>query len=80
MARLPIEARRALADAAETAARLQLPVTGRQLLERDVPPGPHIGRTLMMVRDALVDGAVSANEALSWAVETALSLEDRRGP
>jgi tRNA nucleotidyltransferase (CCA-adding enzyme) len=79
MAQVPIEARRALADAAEAAARLEVPVTGRQLLEREVPPGPRIGRTLMMVRDALVDGVVTADEALDWAVDTALSLEDARG-
>jgi tRNA nucleotidyltransferase (CCA-adding enzyme) len=78
MAQVPLDARRALADAAETAARVELPVTGRELLERQIPPGPGIGRALMMVRDALIDGVVTADEALAWAVDTARSLDDGR--
>ncbi|MDX2438898.1 MAG: CBS domain-containing protein [Acidobacteriota bacterium] len=76
MAEVPLEARRVLADAAEAAVRLELPVTGQQLLDHDVPPGPHIGRALTMARDALVDGVVSADEVLSWAVATAAGLKE----
>jgi len=79
MAEVPLEQRRALADAAETATCLQLPVTGQQLLDHGVPPGPQIGRALVMARDALVDGVISADEALSWAVSTAMGLNHKEG-
>jgi hypothetical protein len=29
-----------------------------------------------MARDALVDGAITTEEALSWAIKTAMGLED----
>jgi hypothetical protein len=76
MAKVPLKERRGLADAAEAAARLELPVTGQQLLNHQVPPGPRIGRALTMARDALVDGAITTEEALSWAIKTAMGLED----
>ena len=79
MAKVPLDQRRTLADAAEAATRLELPVTGQQLLDHQVPPGPRIGRTLTMARDALVDGAITTEEALSWAVKTAMGLEDEEG-
>ncbi len=63
----------------KAAARLDPPVTGQQLLDHDVPPGPRIGRALAMARDALVDGVISPDEALPWAVKTAMALEDEEG-
>jgi tRNA nucleotidyltransferase (CCA-adding enzyme) len=75
MAGLPLEARRGLAIAAVTASRVRLPVTGRQLIDGGVPPGPHIGRAIKMTRDALIDDVIAAEDALAWAVQTARSLE-----
>jgi hypothetical protein len=72
---LPLEARRGLAIAAVTASRVRLPVTGRQLIDGGVPPGPHIGRAIKMTRDALIDDVIAAEDALAWAVQTARSLE-----
>lgn len=79
MAEVPLEQRRTLADAAETAARVELPVNGQQLLDHGVPPGPRIGRALAMARDALVDGVISADEALAWTVTTAKGLDHEEG-
>jgi tRNA nucleotidyltransferase (CCA-adding enzyme) len=79
MAQVPLEARRALADAAEVSSRLGLPVTGQQLLEHGVPPGPRVGRALAMARDAFVDGMVSEDEILPWAVATAMALGNEEG-
>lgn len=74
MARLPLAGRRALADAAGTAASTGLPVTGRELVDAGVPPGPHVGRALRLTHDALVDGVISSEEALPWALKTARGL------
>ena len=75
MSGLPLESRRGLAIAAVAAARVHLPVTGQQLIDDGVSPGPHIGRALYLTRDALIDDMIAADEALTWAVETARSLE-----
>jgi hypothetical protein len=52
-----------------------LPVSGRQLVDAGIPPGPHIGRTLKLTRDALIDGVMRDDEALEWALETARCLQ-----
>ena len=75
MSDLPLQSRRSLANAAVAAARVQLPVSGQNLLDGGVLPGPHIGRALRLTRDALIDDMIAADEALSWALETARSLE-----
>lgn len=79
MARLPLAERRALADAAAAAATIRMPVTGRQLVDAGVPPGPHVGRALQLTHDALVDGAIGRDEALEWALKTArgVALESK---
>jgi tRNA nucleotidyltransferase (CCA-adding enzyme) len=77
MAEVPLESRRVLADAAEAAARLESPITGQELIDRGVPPGPKVGRALKMTWDALADRVITRDEALSWAVETASCLEDK---
>jgi tRNA nucleotidyltransferase (CCA-adding enzyme) len=78
MASLPLEHRRELAAAAENAHAVDLPVSGQQLIEAGVPPGPHIGRTLSQTRSALIDGVISREEAFNWALQTAryLSAEE----
>ena len=75
MASLPLEARRAVAEAAVAAVRISLPVSGHQLVDTGIPPGPHIGRTLKLTRDALIDGVMHDDEALTWALETARCLQ-----
>ena len=74
MAGLPLEKRRLIAEAAVASVRTLIPVTGQQLVNAGVPPGPHVGRTLQLTRDAMVDGVVSPDEALDWAVSTAHGL------
>jgi len=74
MAGLELEERREVADAVEAAVRVQAPVSGRQLLDAGVSPGPHVGRTLKLTRDALVDGVITEDEALAWALSTSRSL------
>jgi len=75
MSDLPLQSRRSLANAAVAAARVQLPVSGQNLLDGGVSAGPHIGRALRLTRDALIDDMIAADEALRWALETARSLE-----
>ena len=74
MAGLQLEKRRLIADAAVAAVRMLIPVTGQQLINAGVPPGPHVGRTLQLTRDAMVDDVVSPHEALDWAINTAHGL------
>ena len=75
MSELPLDHRRNLADAAVAAVRVQLPITGQNLIDSGVSPGPHIGRALRLTRDALIDDMIAAEEALRWALQTARSLE-----
>ena len=75
MSDLPLQSRRSLANAAVAAARVQLPVSGQNLLDGGVSPGPHIGRALRLTRDALIDDMIAPDEALGWALQTARSLE-----
>jgi len=74
MAELPLECRRNVADAAVASVRVHLPVTGQNLIDRGISPGPHIGRALTMTRNALIDNMIEADDALGWALETARSL------
>ena len=75
MSDLPLQARRSLASAAVGAVRVQLPVSGQDLLDGGVSAGPHIGRALRLTRDALIDDMIAPDEALGWALQTARSLE-----
>ncbi len=75
MSELPLEFRRNLADAAVASVRVRLPVTGQNLIDRGISPGPHIGRALRLTRNALIDDMIAADDALGWALETARSLE-----
>ncbi len=79
MAALDLVERRAVADAAQAAVRVKPRVSGQQLLDGGVPPGPHVGRALRLARDALVDGVISEDEAADWAIQTAQSLAMREG-
>ena len=74
MAGLPLADRRGLADTAEAAASQQLPVSGQQLLDAGLAPGAHLGRTLGLTRDALIDGVITSDEAFEWALKTARGL------
>ena len=80
MSGLPLESRRNLANAAVAAVRLHMPVTGQNLLDGGVSPGPHIGRALRLTRDALIDDMIAADDALRWALETARALETETHP
>ena len=75
MSELPLDDRRNLADAVVAAVRVELPISGQNLIDSGVSPGPHIGRALRMTRDALIDDMIAADEALKWALQTARSLE-----
>jgi tRNA nucleotidyltransferase (CCA-adding enzyme) len=79
MARLPLDSRRALANAAVAAIHVQMPVSGQQLIDGGVSPGPHIGRALKLTRDALIDDMIAADDCLGWAMETARTLEREMG-
>jgi hypothetical protein len=80
MASLPLEVRRVVAETAEVAARTSLPVSGRQLVDAGIQPGPHVGRTIKLTRDALIDGVMRDDEALAWALETARCLQAEEKP
>ena len=79
MSDLPLQGRRCLAAAAVAAVRVKLPVSGQDLLDGGVSPGPHIGRALRLTRDALIDDMIAPDEALGWALQTARSLEVEMG-
>ncbi len=80
MADLPLAARRNIADAAEAGARVRSPITGQQLIEAGIRPGPQVGRTMKLTRDALIDDVVTDDDALQWALETARCLDIEEGP
>jgi len=75
MAGLPLEKRRAVAAAAVASVRVEIPIRGQQLIDAGVPPGPQIGRTLKLTRDAIIDGVMEIDEAPAWALETARCLD-----
>jgi tRNA nucleotidyltransferase (CCA-adding enzyme) len=78
MAGLDLERRRRLANAVEAATRVRPEVSGHDLLEQGLPPGPHIGRALRETRDALVDGDIGAAESSEFALARARKLMRRR--
>ncbi len=80
MSGLPLQSRRNLASAAVAAVRVQLSVTGQNLIDEGISAGPHIGRALRMTRDALIDDMIAADDALRWALETARALETGMHP
>jgi tRNA nucleotidyltransferase (CCA-adding enzyme) len=80
MSGLPLQSRRNLASAAVAAVRVQLPVTGQNLIDEGISVGPHIGRALRMTHDALIDDMIAADDALRWALETARALETEMHP
>ncbi len=71
MARQTGERRHVLAEALQRTARLELPVTGRDLMAAGLPPGPHIGLGLRAAREALLDGSATPAEAKELAVQVA---------
>jgi tRNA nucleotidyltransferase (CCA-adding enzyme) len=75
MATVDLDAARRLADAVEASVRVRTPVTGRQLVEAGVPPGPWVGGALRRTRDALVDGVIDEHSSLAFAITAA--REDR---
>jgi hypothetical protein len=80
MSGLPLQSRRNLANAAVAAKRVHMPVSGQNLLDGGVSPGPHIGRALRLTRDALIDDMIATDDALRWALETARALETETHP
>jgi tRNA nucleotidyltransferase (CCA-adding enzyme) len=45
-----------------------LPISGADLVQRGVPPGPAIGRALAATRAALEDGRIRSEDALAYAL------------
>ena len=79
MAKLELEPRRRLAEAADAAARTVLPIAGRNLRHAGIPEGPHIGRALAITRDALLDREIDPQDVLDWAVRTARTIIGTEG-
>ena len=75
MAGIELDRRRLLASAVEAAVRVVPAVTGRQLVDAGVEPGPWIGEALKLTRDAIVDHEIGAIESREFAVECARRLE-----
>ena len=71
MAGVDLDAARRLAEAVEASVRVRPPVTGRQLVDAGVPPGPWVGRALRLTRDAIVDGTIGEGDSLDFAINAA---------
>jgi len=71
MAAAPLEERRRLADSAECGYRLEMPIHGRDLIRAGLSPSPLIGKTLKQVRSALLDGIITHEDALEYALSLA---------
>jgi tRNA nucleotidyltransferase (CCA-adding enzyme) len=80
MASLEMAARRRIADALVASVRVHPPVNGGQLVSAGIRPGPQIGIALRRTRDALVDGEITPEEALDFAIATARTLLDEGHP
>ncbi len=80
MAGLELEPRRLLADALDAAVHVRAPVRGADLVAAGVEPGRWIGRAIEATRDALVDGEIAAEAALSFAIRTARTSRGEAGP
>jgi tRNA nucleotidyltransferase (CCA-adding enzyme) len=70
---LPARSRERLLEARRAAPGLRLRIRGTDLLAAGVPPGPAIGRALSATLSARRDGAIRAEEELSFALEAARS-------
>jgi tRNA nucleotidyltransferase (CCA-adding enzyme) len=70
MARLELVHRRKIASALLASHRLASPISGRDLLQRGIEPGPAVGRGLRAARRALIDGETRP-ERLIHIAETA---------
>ena len=75
MAGVDIEDRRRLADAVATAVRVRPPVAGRQLVDVGIDGGPWVGEALKKTRDAMVDGKITEDEALEYALACARRIQ-----
>jgi tRNA nucleotidyltransferase (CCA-adding enzyme) len=71
--------RRLLRQALTNWLRQPLPVRGAQLVAQGIPPGPWIGKALRRTRLALLDGEVSAEEALDFALSLCRKALEGRG-
>lgn len=71
MASVAIATRRRLAEAAQVARSTVVPVSGSDLIQAGIPPGPQIGRAIQETRWALVDRRIGPDEALDFAVRRA---------
>ena len=76
MAGIDLDARRRLADAVEAAVRIQPMVRGQQLIDAGVAPGPWVGSALKRVRDAIVDGEISEDQSLEYALSMANKIQE----
>ena len=73
---IALDAARRLADAVEASVRVRTPVTGRQLVEAGVPPGPWVGGALRRTRDALIDEVIDEQSSLAFAVTAAQEAQE----
>jgi tRNA nucleotidyltransferase (CCA-adding enzyme) len=74
MAHLDLPSRQLVARAAEDAVRVAAPVTGSQIVEQGVTPGPHVGQAIRDARSALLDGELQTDRALDWTIDRARDL------
>jgi tRNA nucleotidyltransferase (CCA-adding enzyme) len=65
------EARSVIRQALTVWSRLELPVSGADLIARGVPAGPRVGSALRRTRVALLDGEIDAEAALDFALSVA---------
>jgi tRNA nucleotidyltransferase (CCA-adding enzyme) len=70
---LPARSRERLLEVRRAALGLRLRIRGADLLAAGIPPGPAIGRALCATLLARRDGAIRAEEELSFALEAARS-------
>jgi len=80
MAGMDIADRRRLADAFAAAVRVDPPVTGGQLVDAGIDGGPWIGEALKRTRDAMVDGEITKEDALEYALACAHEIRRKCHP
>ncbi len=68
MAAAPVAARRTLHRALTEWMRVEVPVTGADLVAAGAVPGPALGEALRRTRAALVDGSIAPPDALAHAL------------
>ncbi len=76
MAGIDLEARRRLADAVEAEIRIHPGVSGQQLIDAGIEPGPRVGRALKRTRDAIVDGTIDEGQSLEYALSVATATDE----